>query len=47
MSTGDRPKSIDLSHHLSDVAKARLPSPLKTLVKYAYIPGMVTLAGGS
>ena len=47
MSTGDPPKSIDLSHHLSDVAKARRPSPLKTLAKYLYNPGLIPLAGGS
>ncbi|KAF9782205.1 PLP-dependent transferase [Thelephora terrestris] len=46
MSTGGLPKSIDLSHHLSDVANARLPSPLKLLAKYAYTPGMIPLAGG-
>ncbi|KAF9651722.1 PLP-dependent transferase [Thelephora ganbajun] len=46
MSAGDRPKSIDLSHHLSDVSKARLPSPLKGLAKYISTPGLIPLAGG-
>jgi hypothetical protein len=46
MSTGDLPKAIDLSHHLSDVAKARAPSPLKDLAKYFGTPGLISLAGG-
>jgi hypothetical protein len=40
------PKSVDLSHHLSDLAKARQPSPLKTLFKYLGQPNMLALAGG-
>jgi aromatic amino acid aminotransferase I / 2-aminoadipate transaminase len=40
------PKSIDLSHHLSDLAKARGVSPLKGLFRYLGRPGMVALAGG-
>ena len=36
MSTRGRPESIDLSHHLSGVAKTRLPWPLKRLAKYVY-----------
>ena len=47
MSTRDRPKSVDLSHHLSDVAKARLPPPMKRLAEYMYTPGLIPLAGGS
>lgn len=40
------PKAIDLSHHLSDLAKARKPSPLKSLAKYFGKPGLISLAGG-
>jgi len=40
------PKSIDLSHHLSDLAKNRAPSPLKAFMKYYGRPGLLTLAGG-
>ncbi|TCD67496.1 hypothetical protein EIP91_012301 [Steccherinum ochraceum] len=39
-------KAVDLSHHLSDMAKARLPSPLKSLGKYMNKPGLISLAGG-
>ncbi|KAG8786531.1 hypothetical protein FRC15_011250 [Serendipita sp. 397] len=49
MSTRDiekLPKSLDFSHHLSDIAKARAPSPLKTFYKYYGRPGLLALAGG-
>lgn len=36
---------VDLSHHLSDVAKSIKPNPLKVLYKYRDIPGLVKLAG--
>ncbi|KAG8956190.1 hypothetical protein FRC04_004266 [Tulasnella sp. 424] len=36
----------DLSHHLSDLAKNRKPSPLKQLAKYMMKPGVLSLAGG-
>lgn len=39
-------KAIDLSHHLSDLAKARQVSPLKGLAKYFGKPGLISLAGG-
>ena len=42
----EMPKAIDLTHHLSDVAKAREASPLKGLMKYFGKPGMISLAGG-
>ncbi|GAA5977010.1 hypothetical protein JCM10908_004820 [Rhodotorula pacifica] len=42
----DKPESIDLSHHLSELAKARISSPLKGLYKYFTQPGMLSLAGG-
>jgi aromatic amino acid aminotransferase I len=38
-------KAVDLSHHLSDVAKARELSPLKKYQKY-FKPGVISLAGG-
>ena len=42
----NRQASIDLSHHLSRVAKARTPSPLKDLQKYFGKEGIISLAGG-
>lgn len=33
------PDAIDLSHHLSELAKCRLESPLKGLYKYFSRPG--------
>jgi hypothetical protein len=41
------PKAIDLSHHLSELAKARAPSPLKTFYKFYGRPGLLALAGGA
>jgi len=41
-----RTKSIDLSHHISELSKARVTSPLKGLQKYFSQPGILTLAGG-
>ncbi len=29
VSVADKPESVDLSHHLSELAKARISSPLK------------------
>ncbi|KAJ9112336.1 hypothetical protein QFC19_000756 [Naganishia cerealis] len=40
------PNSIDLSHHLSTLAKNRQSSALKDLYRYAARPGMIALAGG-
>ena len=40
------PKAVDLSHHLSDVAKNRQPSSLKAFYKYWRKPGVIGLAGG-
>lgn len=36
-------KAIDLSHHLSELAKARRFSPLKSFGKYMGVPGMISL----
>ncbi|KAJ7179162.1 pyridoxal phosphate-dependent transferase [Mycena filopes] len=41
-----KPEAVDLSHHLSDLAKARQISPLKGLQKYWGRPGLISLAGG-
>ncbi|EIN10771.1 PLP-dependent transferase [Punctularia strigosozonata HHB-11173 SS5] len=38
--------AIDLSHHLSDLAKSRSVSPLKGLAKYLNNPDLIALAGG-
>jgi len=38
--------AIDLSHHLSTVARNRAVSPLKGLMKYWGMPGIISLAGG-
>ena len=46
MASEKQNKAIDLSHHLSDVSKARLVSPLKGLAKYMGNPNLITLAGG-
>jgi hypothetical protein len=35
--------AIDLSHHLSELAKARRFSPLKSFGKYMGMPGMISL----
>lgn len=40
------PNSIDMSHHLSTLAKNRQSSTLKDLYRYAARPGMIALAGG-
>lgn len=39
-------KAIDLSHHLSDVSRARNVSPLKGLARFFGRPGLISLAGG-
>ncbi|KAJ7068243.1 pyridoxal phosphate-dependent transferase [Mycena amicta] len=41
-----KPEAVDLSHHLSAVARARVTSPLKGLQKYLNKPGLIQLAGG-
>lgn len=40
-----RPAAKDLSHHLSQLARHRRPSPLKELFKYIH-PGILSFAGG-
>ena len=39
-------EAVDLSHHLNSVSRGRFPSPLKDIIKYMAIDGMVSLAGG-
>ncbi|TFY57906.1 hypothetical protein EVJ58_g6740 [Rhodofomes roseus] len=46
MASEKRQKAIDLSHHLSDISRARETSPLKGLGKYFGRPGLISLAGG-
>ncbi|EPQ59207.1 PLP-dependent transferase [Gloeophyllum trabeum ATCC 11539] len=46
MSLEKQPNAVDLSRHLSDMAKARQTSPLKGLAKYMGRPNMIALAGG-
>ncbi|KAI2623446.1 aromatic amino acid aminotransferase 1 [Xylaria nigripes] len=45
---GDMAKPLprDMSHHYSDITKARKPSSLKMFYKYFAIPGIGNLAGG-
>ncbi|KAL0949926.1 hypothetical protein HGRIS_009954 [Hohenbuehelia grisea] len=40
------PKAIDLSHHLSVIARARRPSPLKDLQRFFGKPGIIAMGGG-
>ncbi|ESK97603.1 aromatic amino acid aminotransferase [Moniliophthora roreri MCA 2997] len=46
MSSEKSVDAIDLSHHLSAIARARVTSPLKGLAKYLGKPGVISLAGG-
>ncbi|KAE9411327.1 PLP-dependent transferase [Gymnopus androsaceus JB14] len=39
-------KAIDLSHHLNELSRSRVASPLKDIIKYMGEPGMISLAGG-
>ena len=41
------PEAIDLSHHLSEVAKARLTSIIKDLTTHHGREGAIDLAGGN
>ncbi|RDX53764.1 PLP-dependent transferase [Lentinus brumalis] len=42
----EKRKAIDLSHHLSDLSRARATSPLKGLARYFGRPDLISLAGG-
>lgn len=42
-----KPLPKDMSHHYSDVAKARVPSKMKEYYKFFQIPGIGQLAGGA
>lgn len=41
------PDAIDLSHHLSEVARAREISPLKDLQQYLGRDDLLSIAGGN
>ncbi|KIY42913.1 PLP-dependent transferase [Fistulina hepatica ATCC 64428] len=41
------PEAVDLSRHLSALARARTPSPLKNLQRYMNKPGLISMAGGT
>ncbi|KAK3359706.1 pyridoxal phosphate-dependent transferase [Lasiosphaeria hispida] len=41
-----KPPPLDLSHHLSEVTKRRVPSKIKAVYKLFEIPGIGNLAGG-
>jgi hypothetical protein len=41
-----KPLPKDMSHHFSDVTKARMPNKMKEFYKYFQIPGIGQLAGG-
>ncbi|KAJ8487853.1 hypothetical protein ONZ45_g14182 [Pleurotus djamor] len=41
-----RPKAMDLSHHLSEVSKARMVSPLKSLQRHLDQNGLISMGGG-
>lgn len=43
----ERQKAVDLSHHLSDLSRARAVSPLKGLARYFERPDIISLAGGT
>ena len=42
----EKRKAIDLSHHLSDLSRARATSPLKGLARYFGRSDLISLAGG-
>ncbi|KAM0751020.1 PLP-dependent transferase [Meredithblackwellia eburnea MCA 4105] len=44
--TNTKPDAIDLSHHLSQLSRERMQSPLKGMYKYFTRPGIIMLAGG-
>ncbi|GAA5925167.1 hypothetical protein JCM10213_000550, partial [Rhodosporidiobolus nylandii] len=42
----EKPKSIDFSSHLNTSSKNRYSSPLKDIMHYMALPGMISFAGG-
>lgn len=46
MSAEKRAQAIDLTHHISDLAKRRQVSPLKGLQKFILNKDTIVLAGG-
>jgi aromatic amino acid aminotransferase I len=45
-SIGSATGLVDLSHHINRKSKARHPSPLKDIIKFMGLDGMISLAGG-
>jgi aromatic amino acid aminotransferase I len=48
---GDQPQTnghavVDFSRHLNTVAKSRRASPLKDVIRYMAVPGMISMGGG-
>ncbi|KAF8313877.1 PLP-dependent transferase [Clavulina sp. PMI_390] len=43
---GSGKPTVDLSHHFSELSKARINSPLKDIFKYMDVPGIIGMAGG-
>jgi hypothetical protein len=43
----EKPAPKDMSHHFSDVTKARKPNEMKRFYKFFSIPGIGNLAGGT
>lgn len=41
--TLSKPKAIDFSHHLNQIATHRTPNQLKELYRYAGVPGMASI----
>ncbi|BEJ17835.1 hypothetical protein CspHIS471_0701030 [Cutaneotrichosporon sp. HIS471] len=46
MTADNRPKAVDLTHHLSLLARSRSPSPLKDIIRFMEIKGIISFAGG-
>ncbi|KAL4933764.1 pyridoxal phosphate-dependent transferase [Aspergillus undulatus] len=44
--TPSRAEKIDFSHHINTKSKARHSSPLKDIIKFMGVDGMISLAGG-
>lgn len=38
--------AVDLTHHLSTLSKSRHPSPLKDIIRYMSVKGIISFAGG-
>ncbi|KAF8298290.1 PLP-dependent transferase [Clavulina sp. PMI_390] len=48
ISAHDQRRTSDLSHHFSELAKGRAPSPLKSILRMTpKVPGIISMAGGA